>query len=109
MNTLSDALEFDHVIEVLPDGSWRDGPRDLWAPEAFEPDVRATELDGWHLPLSGFTGQYGYNGPWLHDSELIAGGVERYILAHPGYWVAIYASYADGGTEGWTVAFKPSR
>ena len=137
MSTLSETLDFDHVIEVLPDGTWRDAPG-LYAPDAVDVDGDAVTLEGWDLPLSGFTGQYGYTGPWLHDSEIIEGGVERYVFEHPGYWVAIYGQHtceecggagllwapAGGGGEieidcplecepggeigGWTLAFKPA-
>ena len=92
MSALSEAMDFDHVIEVMPDGTWRDASG-LYAPDAVDVDSMATTLEDWQLPLSGFTGQYGYTGPWLHDSEQIEGGVEMYVLAHPGYWVAIYASH----------------
>jgi hypothetical protein len=104
---VSEIADFDHVFAVWhsPDGvvAISDDPAmapelreigHLHAPEAFEPDADAATLDGWELPLSGFTGQYGYSGPWLHDSEVIEGCVGEYVLAHPGYWVAIYGSYS---------------
>lgn len=92
---LSESLDFDHIIAVYDDGSIADNaiPNDLYAPDAYEPDSMETTLDGWELPLSGFTGQDRYTGPWLHNSEVIAGGVASYVFEHPGYWVAIYASY----------------
>ena len=138
MSALSEAMEFDHVLEVLPDGTWRDAPDGLYAPDAVDVDNMAVTLEGWDLPLSGFTGQYGYTGPWLHNSEIIEGGVEHHVLEHPGYWVAIYGQHTceecgdsgigwdlngeetdcpliatgecePGGTiEGWTLAFKPA-
>lgn len=104
---LSDIAEFDHVFVVLEGGQVSEVRNvNIYAPEAYEPDPYATTLDGWELPLSGFTGQYGYNGPWLHNSEVITGGVADYVLAHPGYWVPIYAMY-DDGPEGWTLAYTP--
>lgn len=141
MSALSEAMDFDHVIYSFGDGTFESNPdspfaRSLHAPDAVDVDSMATELDGWQLPLSGFTGQDRYTGPWLHGSEQIEGGVEMYVLEHPGYWVAIYGQHtceecsgaglvydADGvevdcpkiatgecepgGTiEGWTLAFK---
>ena len=85
-------MDFDHVLEVMPDGTWQ-AVEGLYAPEAVDVDSMATKLDGWSLPLSGFTGQDRYTGPWLHDSEQIEGGVETYVLEHPGYWVAIYGQH----------------
>lgn len=96
--------DFDNVFAIIEhegeitatDRERIDAPElgKLHAPEAIDPSVGETHLDGWELPLSGFTGQYGYSGPWLHDSELIEGAVGDYILEHPGYWVSIYASYS---------------
>jgi hypothetical protein len=43
---------------------------------------------GWTL-LSGFTGQDGYNGPVMHASEYVGGGLERHIRETPGYYVVL--------------------
>lgn len=97
------------------------------APEALDVPILDVMLDGWLLPLSGLTNQYGYKGPWLHDSEQIPGGVAERVLARPGYWVAIYGQHTPDGhdcpfgeqkhddgdcfcettIEGWTLAYKP--
>lgn len=136
-DAVSRIADFDRVFAVREDGTVDSAnPYHYCAPEAIEPAPYATELDGWQLPLSGFTGQDRYTGPWLHDSEVIAGGVADYVLAHPGYWVAIYAQYdcqecagarsiwndcqteelpcpadycepGEMFEEGWTMAFKP--
>lgn len=114
-DALARIADFDHVFAVLPGGNVTDDfPPDksnLHAPEAVDVDPLATKLDGWQLPLSGLTGQHGYDGPWLHDSERIAGGVAERVLSMPGYWVAIYATYTEDGEDdiidGWTMAYKP--
>lgn len=101
------------------------------APEALDPDGNSTQLEGWELITAGLTGQQGYRGPWLHDSEIIAGGVAHRVIEHAqenggGYYVAIYGQYTrehdhdqtpadyaclaceDGDTiiEGWAIAYK---
>lgn len=95
VSVLSEALDFDHVIELLPNGQVNTHPESgLYAPEALDVAANDTTLQDWTLPLSGLTGQHGYSGPWLHDSELIEGGVERAIRRNgAGYYVAIYGQH----------------
>lgn len=132
---LARIADFDHVFVVDEhgdvheardlNGTRRGGAAGLWAPDAIDVDPNATELDGWALPLSDLSGQHGYRGPWLHDSEVIPGGVAEAVLAMPGYWVAIYAQHtpecdgddcahmdsscaaAETTIEGWTMAHRP--
>lgn len=99
MSALSEALDFDRVVHISAGGIISDADSAPSAPEACDPDVNATTLDGWQLITAGLTGQYGYDGPWLHDSEVIEGGVERKIFDHAavnggGYYVAIYAQWS---------------
>lgn len=95
--SLSQILEFDHVVRISADGVVSDAPSGAHAPECHEPSVRSLIADdGWTLITEGLTGQHGYNGPWLHDSEQIEGGVARRILEHAaehdgGLYVAVYA------------------
>jgi hypothetical protein len=141
-DALQRIADFDHIFAVLPGGDvlnvyagldlglYLNAPSH--APDAYEPDKYATTLDGWQLPLSGLTGQYGYNGPWLHASEQIPGGVAEAVLSKPGYWVAIYDTYdctwdthpeyvdapysnceanpdhCETTYSGWTFAYRPS-
>jgi hypothetical protein len=103
-------MEFDHVIQVHADGSVTDATG-LYAPEMYDGEMEGGE---WSL-MSGYSGQYGYRGPIMHDSEYIGGRLERDILARPGYYVAL-VSYADiedlddddNNIDGWAVAFKES-
>lgn len=114
---LARIADFDHVFMVIGDGYVTEvdsaDEHRLYAPEAFDVDPNTTELDGWQLPLSGLTGQHGYSGPWLHDSELIIGAVAERVLSMPGYWVAIYATFSaqddfdEDHIEGWTLAYRP--
>ena len=110
---LSDVMEFDHVVTVHADGTVTDGPSGLYAPDLTDPDPYDTHPEpGWEL-LNGYSGQYGYSGPHLHDSEQLAGGIARDILAEPGHYVAVICQYTtdeDGEPleetylEGWAVA-----
>ena len=64
---------------------------------------------GWDGLLEGFTGQYGYRGPIMHESEGIGGGLESYILENPGWYCAVVVN--DGDSEdyepcGWAIAYK---
>lgn len=109
--SLSDIMELDHVIRVMPDGTVRDADSGCYAPELYCDDQGNNELsdDRWQL-MSGYTGQYGYDGPIMHASEFIGGQLERDILATPGLYVAIvcYSDNEDGETDdvaGWAVAY----
>lgn len=116
--TLSDAMDFDHPIEVLADGTWRDAPDGIYGPELRD---EQPDSDRWELVTAGLTGQHGYDGPILHNSEQIAGAVERRVLERPGIYVALVAYWTpedepegltgdtlhDGepdDAEGWAIA-----
>ena len=95
---LNDRMEFDHIIQVHPDGTITDSPLSAGSVDAyFDLNVTPDGTDeftmspGWTL-LSGFTGQYSYNGPVMHPSEFIGGGLERHILETPGLYVALEVS-----------------
>jgi len=98
---LNDRMEFDCVIEVLADGTVVDR-HDVWEPELHDGEVEG----GWRL-LNGFSGQDGYSGPIMHQSEFIGGWMERHILANPGIYVAL-VDYPldDSEPDGWAVAEK---
>lgn len=101
---LDRAMNFDHVIEVLPDGSISGAP----ASAPYPPDVYNGEIYGldnpWKL-LSGFSGQYGYSGPGMHTSEHIGGRMAEHITTHPGIYVAVVDYDYEGDESGWVVAF----
>lgn len=48
--------------------------------------------------LTGYSGQHAYNGPVLHESEYLGGGLARDILAEPGDYVVTIV-YGDEESE----------
>jgi len=97
---LNTAMDFDHVVMVKSDGTVTDDvPNAPLPPEMDNDGAENTPYASWEL-MSGYTGQYGYNGPMMHQSEYIGGRMARDILATPGYYVAVYTP--DG--ESWAVA-----
>jgi hypothetical protein len=91
---LNSLMEFEVVIEVHPDGSV--STRHDLNPY-FDLNVATDGTDefdiqeGWEL-LTGFTGQYSYNGPVMHPSEYIGGGMARHILETPGLYIVLEVS-----------------
>lgn len=114
MSSLDETMEFDHVIQVHADGSITDAPNNLYAPDLYDGELQG---DGWEFFTTGYSGQYGYNGPIMHNSEYIGGGLERDILAQPGYYVSVVCYWtpedesdeaAENAIEGWAVAYRPA-
>ena len=118
--TLNEIMSFDHVIEVHEDGTITE-PRDAWGPELCalstadgshtsetDPDLirSARWQGGWELE-TGWTGQHGYSGPCMHQSECIGGGLEAHIRATPGQWVVVVIGEDVGEPECWAVAHRP--
>lgn len=127
---LNEVMDLDRVIRVDKTGRVMPVPLLDWnghlemylvgSLEEYRWDDDFYVPEGWEL-LSGFTGQYGYNGPVMHASEFIGGGLERHILETPGYWVATVVESdcqykepncnEDSGCNcdpaGWAVAHKP--
>lgn len=122
--TLNDIMEFDHIIHVDWNGYVTEPDKDekgksLWAPEVeflpgdWEMGTRADVYVGgeWEA-MMGCTGQYGYNGPIMHESEFIGGGMERRILETPGYYVcAVVEKDYDEETDdrelvGWVCLYR---
>lgn len=107
MSTLNEVMEFDHVIQVHEDGTITDAPSGIWAPSLYDGE---TDDERWTL-MNGYSGQYSYSGPVMHDSEFIGGGLERDIREQPGFYVALANTYTDEDgkgdrMEGWAVAFR---
>lgn len=101
--TLNDVMEFDHVIQVHDDGSITE-PGGIYAPNLVDDELDSAD---WRL-LNGYSGQYGYSGPIMHNSEYIGGRMEREIRSTPGLYVAVVSYYLDGeiDAEGWAVAYR---
>lgn len=100
---LTDIMEFEHVIQVHPDGTITE-PTGIYAPQLYDGELESGSP--WSL-LNGFSGQDRYAGPIMHQSEYIGGGMERFIRESPGIYVAL-VDYPIDGTEpdGWAVAFR---
>jgi hypothetical protein len=103
---LSAIMEFDTVIRVNEDGTVDVLP-DLYGPELDDGELDSQE---WSL-LNGFSGQYSYAGPIVHESEFIGGGMAEFILANPGLYVALVSYYTpeseeEDNIDGWAVAYK---
>lgn len=137
---INELMEFDHVVAVMPDGRVINVDEgfnylDEYAPEVTidydgpfadaqiseQHDAAMVENlrdQGWEV-LTGYSGQYSYAGPVMHNSEFIGGGIEDRIREEPGYWVALTVEihpkkddpeYRNGSGEsdgaGWIVARK---
>jgi hypothetical protein len=97
-------MEFDHVIRVNEDGSISD-VRGIYAPSLCDDELDSAR---WEL-LDGYSGQYNYSGPIMHNSEYIGGSLERDIRETPGVYVALVSYYLsdddnEGTEEGWAIA-----
>ena len=98
---LEKIMEMDHVIQVHEDGTVTDDIAAIWAPEVYDNTVEdgvedlTVSGEGWTLER-GWTGQWGYNGPVMHDSEFVGGDLAEHILSTPGYWVVVEV---DGGCD----------
>lgn len=85
--------------EPLPYGNTWDGYEILYS---------AVDGTGWEL-VSGFTGQYGYTGPVMHESEYMGGGIVQYTMDTPGIYAVQYvAAWQDEDFEeydyvGWVL------
>lgn len=118
----ADDVDFDVPFQVHADGTITDVEGvHIYAPTVYHVDDQqpphdievhpGARGDRWEA-LTGFTGQYSYNGAVLHASEFIGGGLERHLLEHPGVYVSTAVevlSIGDGGVEedpepaGWAI------
>lgn len=113
--TLSDVMEFEHVIMVGANGTITEdlpNERVYWAPEV-EQEGSGTVWDdpSWEL-MNGYSGQHGYSGPVMHPSEFIGGRMADDIMSTPGLYVAVTVTALDIDPDeeddiiGWAVARK---
>lgn len=109
---LNDIMCLDNVVEVV-DGKVYDS-YDQPIPEAtyFSPSgTLSVDGDGW-VAVDGYSGQDGYAGPIMHSSEVIAGGMEDFILANDGFYAAVPVEDEDSPSIevdyiGWVLLTKP--
>ena len=90
---LQDIAEFDHPFTVTGAGAVEDAPSGVYAPEVYHSETTDIEImgDGWEA-LTGYTGQYSYNGAVMHASEFIGGKLADDILSTPGTYVVTVVS-----------------
>lgn len=106
---LNDVMEFDHVIRVHENGSVTDDEPNIWAPDVAFAGGKIEMDPTWKL-MDGYSGQYAYSGPAMHDSEYIGGRLADDILSTPGVYAAVVIMDHDNATEdetpdaGWAVA-----
>lgn len=129
--TLNDLMHFDHVIRINENGAAEEPAETVYAPEVnvecAEDDagsitaeaeaemIRSVEEQGWEL-MTGYSGQYLYHGPIMHQSEYVGGQMEADIRSTPGLYVVVeptglYATEEqqernDSEPIGWVVARK---
>lgn len=110
--SLNEIMEIDHPVRVDTDGTVTDtGLDNVHAPTLMDKELDDT--DKWEFFSDGYTGQYGYRGPIMHNSEYIGGRLEKDILSTPGVYVAIVADWSpdesmgetwdDDRVEGWAI------
>lgn len=83
---LDTAIPLDSGFIVNDDGTIEDSGN-------FAPEVRGVNgpedpeifvLEPWEFFSRGYTGQHGYSGPEMHQSEFLGGSLARDILITPG-------------------------
>lgn len=118
---LNNLMEFDHVIQVNPDGTVSDDVSGVYAPElsmsvdadgqildgAEQEYIAEAKRQGWDLQ-AGWTGQHAYRGVVMHPSEFVGGGLADHIMETPGLWVVISVETDDDSEDaaGWAVAYR---
>ena len=92
---LNGAINFEQTFLVNADGTLELSGN--WCPDDVigtlgHADPAVSEL-GWEFFSRGYTGQYGYNGPEMHQSEFIGGRMAKDILATPGEYAVCAVRY----------------
>lgn len=107
---LNKIAEFDHAFRVLEDGTV-ESIDNVFAPTLCDDEI----VDSWRWELvDGYSGQHGYGGPIMHDSEFLGGGMAIDVLMTPGIYVCLVSRYTtdpngepcddEPYTEGWALA-----
>jgi hypothetical protein len=76
-------VEFDSPFEVDGEGNVRQ-KWELYVPSYFDDEIDGS---GWETWSQGYTGQYSYQGPVMHNSEYLGGRMASDLLAEPGVYV----------------------
>lgn len=82
-------VEFDSPFRVGHSGRIYDRVEGVYAPEVFHSETDDVEIvsSDWEAFSAGYTGQWGYNGPVMHQSEYLGGALADDILSTPGVYV----------------------
>src|SRR5690625_6401687 len=90
-------MEFDWTYHVDGDGHMTEA-LDVHGPDVFvqEEGGKPIVYGGWEL-LSGWSFQWMYPGPVMHDSEGIHPPMGEHILENPGYYVVSSDKYYGTG------------
>lgn len=117
-NSLNSMIEFDSPFQVHEDGTVTTYLPSVYSPSVndWEGNTGKPEIEGsgWDF-VDGFSGQYSYSGPVMHNSEFLGGGMAKHVLDHPGIYVvtAVWHSFDEedeygqtGEHEGWVLLEK---
>lgn len=98
-------IEFDHVFTVDEHGTVTH-PDNIYAPEVTWDGLTSGQIWSykWEF-IDGWSGQDRYSGPVMHSSELLGGGMERWVLATPGTYVMCVVEDLDDPEDpaGWCL------
>lgn len=106
-------MEFDTPYSIGADGSVTYNQAAPSPPEYYD---NTLDGDGWE-PVNGFSGQQGYKGPVMHNSEVLEGrAIESHLLDNPGTYAVVAAQWENKDeewadvepyvTEGWVLLRK---
>ena len=103
-----EVFETDGLGRFRRTGEWTSGGITL-EPGQIR-DLNGALPEGWHA-ITGFSGQYGYPGPIMHDSEYVGGDMARALFGggEPREYVMAYCDWlpededGDMECEGWVI------
>ncbi len=106
--------EFDFTYRINADGNITEA-RDEYSPEvSHDPGNDVCVESGWDV-LTGFTGQYGYNGAVMHPSEQWGDWAVNALREQASDSDVVFCivevrdedgGFPDGDPIGWAVAYK---
>ncbi|HLS00360.1 MAG TPA: hypothetical protein VK054_00005 [Beutenbergiaceae bacterium] len=109
---LGEAVDWDSGFRVNPDGSVDVGVSSSTARDLERAAEDASADDFGEIPeaVRGHSGQHGYDGPLMHPSEQLAGGMAKAVLETPGTYVLTEARDHDDPDAliGWVLLRRES-
>ena len=104
---LTHQVDFDHAFGIDKTGTHVELPRDHPDAQTYfesiehinDPEGPNGERwdgvpEGWEV-VTGFTGQYGYDGGLVHPSEFPGGGMEAHVRENPGLYALVHPYDGD--------------